>query len=99
MKRPGAPLLPKSPSQDSKPGFGESATQFARGFAHGVGAESLQLYNDTKALPPSSPKREQNSPKISSPVVSYEHSHHCAPHLTPSATLRGRMPSASPTPS
>jgi hypothetical protein len=29
---------------------------------------------------PSSPKREQNSPKISSPVVSYEHSHHCAPH-------------------
>ncbi len=39
------------PPKDSKPSFGESATQFASGFAKGVGEESLQLYNDTKELP------------------------------------------------
>ena len=41
----------KSPQPDSKPSFGESATQFAKGFAHGVGEESHQIYNDTKQLP------------------------------------------------
>jgi hypothetical protein len=39
------------PPKDSKPSFGESAKQFASGFAKGVSAESLQLYNDTKELP------------------------------------------------
>ena len=39
------------PPKDSKPSFGESATQFASGFAKGVSEESLQLYNDTKELP------------------------------------------------
>jgi hypothetical protein len=39
------------PPKDSKPSFGESAKQFAKGFAHGVGAESRQIYNDTKQLP------------------------------------------------
>jgi hypothetical protein len=42
---------PTPPAKDSKPSFGESAKQFAKGFAHGVGAESRQLYNDTKELP------------------------------------------------
>ena len=31
--------------------LGESATQFARGFAKGVGEESRQIYKDTKELP------------------------------------------------
>ena len=48
--------LPYPPEQSStppapQPSLGESAKQFARGFAHGVGAESLQIYNDTKELP------------------------------------------------
>ena len=42
---------PPPPPQDPNSPFGESAKQFARGFAKGVGEESLQLYNDTKALP------------------------------------------------
>ncbi len=42
---------PTPPAKDSKPSFGESATQFASGFAKGVSEESLQLYNDTKELP------------------------------------------------
>jgi hypothetical protein len=37
--------------QETNPTLGESAKQFARGFAHGVGEESLQIYNDTKQLP------------------------------------------------
>ncbi len=39
------------PPKDSKPSIGESATQFASGFAKGVSEESRQLYNDTKELP------------------------------------------------
>ncbi len=42
---------PTPPPRETKPTFGESATQFANGFAHGVGAESRQIYNDTKELP------------------------------------------------
>ncbi len=46
------PLAAPIPSpQETKPSLGESAKQFAKGFAHGVGAESLQIYNDTKELP------------------------------------------------
>jgi hypothetical protein len=53
LKDPVVPrcAAPTPPAKDSKPSFGESATQFASGFAKGVGAESLQLYNDTKELP------------------------------------------------
>jgi hypothetical protein len=48
--------LPYPPEQSStppapQPSLGESAKQFAKGFAHGVGAESRQIYNDTKELP------------------------------------------------
>jgi hypothetical protein len=53
---PPAPEIPPlaapiSSPQETKPSLGESAKQFAKGFAHGVGAESRQLYNDTKELP------------------------------------------------
>ncbi len=42
----------KSPAPPAaQPTLGESATQFARGFAKGVGEESRQIYNDTKELP------------------------------------------------
>ncbi len=34
-----------------QPTLSESAKQFAKGFAHGVGEESSQIYNDTKQLP------------------------------------------------
>jgi hypothetical protein len=46
------PLAAPTPSpHETNPTLGESAKQFARGFAHGVGEESLQIYNDTKQLP------------------------------------------------
>jgi hypothetical protein len=53
LKDPVVPrcAAPTPPAKDSKPSFGESATQFAKGFAHGVSEESRQLYNDTKELP------------------------------------------------
>jgi len=44
---PEQKIAPPAP----QPSLGESATQFAKGFAHGVSAESLQIYNDTKELP------------------------------------------------
>ncbi len=47
-QRSAPPTHSQSPAQ---PSLGESAKQFARGFAKGVGEESLQLYNDTKELP------------------------------------------------
>jgi hypothetical protein len=46
------PLAAPIPSpQETKPSLGESAKQFAKGFAHGVSEESRQIYNDTKELP------------------------------------------------
>ena len=42
---------PTPPPQDPNSPFGESAKQFARGFAKGVGEESRQIYKDTKELP------------------------------------------------
>ncbi len=53
LKDPVVPrcAAPTPPAKDSKPSFGESATQFAKGFAHGVSEESRQIYNDTKELP------------------------------------------------
>jgi hypothetical protein len=47
--RSAPPTNSQSPAQP--PTLGESAKQFARGFAKGVGEESLQIYNDTKELP------------------------------------------------
>jgi hypothetical protein len=44
------PSLSSAPPA-AQPSLGESAKQFAKGFAHGVGAASLQIYNDTKELP------------------------------------------------
>ena len=46
--RSAPPTHSQSPAQPSQ---GESAKQFARGFAKGVGEESLHIYNDTKELP------------------------------------------------
>ena len=45
------PLAVAPPPKHPPSSFGESAAQFARGFAHGVGAESRQIYHDTKQLP------------------------------------------------
>ena len=42
---------PKKSQMPAQPTLSESAKQFAQGFAHGVGEESLQIYNDTKELP------------------------------------------------
>jgi hypothetical protein len=46
------PLAEPTPSpQETNPTLGESATQFARGFAKGVSDEGRQIYQDTKELP------------------------------------------------
>ena len=47
--RSAPPTNSQSPAQP--PTLGESAKQFARGFAKGVGEESRQIYKDTKELP------------------------------------------------
>ena len=52
MQPPEAnPSSPSSPVRRERPSLGDSATEFARGFAKGVGQESLQIYEDTKELP------------------------------------------------
>jgi len=45
------PSSPSFPVRRERPGLGESAAEFARGFAVGVGEESWQIYHDTKELP------------------------------------------------
>ncbi len=46
-----SPSSLSSPVRPERPGLSESATEFARGFAKGVGEEGRQIYQDTKELP------------------------------------------------
>jgi len=46
-----SPASISSPVRPERPSLGESATEFARGFAKGVGEEGRQIYQDTKELP------------------------------------------------